>query len=452
MRRFALASIVAGAAGCMSGGGQAPVRAGAAPVERGAGPAADGATAGESAAVKQEEAPARGPFDAATVLCERAVRCGTIGRSQLAECREGEGQSRLTLVWGSGELLGLGGLVARGRLAPAPELEQACLKFLSEAPCRFDPARAPAKCTGGAVFAYAPKVPPGGACTRWDECAGGFCTAQPGCEGVCVAYSPAGGACGPNQLCGEGEFCREGRCRPRADVGEECRGHWQWCKDGLVCDGYRAGNDDGHYGYPETPGRCSAGKRLGEGCVPPSTASGEVCEAPLFCDWGADAPVCRAPLAEGAECRWLDACADGLVCRGLVLGGRHPLGTRYGVRTPGRCARVLDAGDACDPAAYVGGCPASMVCDQAKRVCRSTGHAGDPCVSSWVTRPVPADVPLRNEGCFSGHHCDVATRTCKRQLRIGERCTPTAFGVEDEPCFLGKCDAKARRCVARCEK
>src|SRR5688572_19593416 len=42
-------------------------------------------------------------YDAAEVVCERAVRCGTIGRSQLEECRKGPGASRLTLVWGYDE-------------------------------------------------------------------------------------------------------------------------------------------------------------------------------------------------------------------------------------------------------------------------------------------------------------------------------------------------------------
>ena len=122
------------------------------------------------------------------------------------------------------------------------------------------------------------------------------------------------------------------------------------------------------------------------------------------------------------------------------------------MKTPGRCARVLDAGDACDAAAYISGCPASMTCDATKKVCRSTGHAGDPCASSWITKPQPDDAPLRNEGCFSSHYCDMKTRTCKVQLARGERCAPQPFGVEDEPCFLGKCDAKSRRCATRCEK
>lgn len=442
MRGVALLSLAL--AGCTSAGTTAP------PTEQAAAPAA--VVVAETA---EPEAPpparaVQASLEVVTVQCERAVRCGTIGRSQLEECRKGPGRSRLTLVWGFPDLLRFGELVAQGRLAIDAAGSRACLEFLASAPCRYEQASAPAGCFAGGVTAYAPKVPPGGACERWDECADGFCTAQPGCSGVCVAKAPIGGACGSDQLCVDGAFCWEGTCRARAGVGEVCGGHWQWCKDGLLCDGFDPGDDDDHgYRRPRS-GVCSAGKQLGEDCVPPVTSSHEICAVPLFCDWGDPSPVCRAPLAEGAECRWLDACADGLACAGLTLGGRHPRGYRYGVRAPGRCVRVLDAGDACDPSAFVSGCPASMICDLAAKVCRSRGHVGDPCTSSWVTKPTPDDEPLRTEGCFGAHYCDMKTRTCQRQLARGARCVPQPFGVEDEPCFLGRCDAKTRRCAARC--
>lgn len=440
-------------AGCLSGGGaSAPAEAVAVDA---AGPRSEPQVeaVGASASAVGVRAPGRrAPLDPVVVMCERAIRCGTIGRSQRDECMKGAGRSRLTLVWGYDDMLGIGALVEQGRLVVLAEESRACLEYLSVGPCRYDGASPLARCFADGVKAYGPGVKPGGKCERWDECAGGFCTAQPGCEGVCVATAPLGAACGANQLCGDGAFCWEGTCRARADVGETCRGHWQWCKDGLLCAGYRPGIDDDHYRSPETPGTCRGPLQRGESCVPPPTASGEVCASPLFCDWGADAPVCTEPLPEGAACRWLDACADGLACAGLVLGGRHRLGTRYGVKTAGRCARTLDAGDACDPAAFVTGCPAAMTCDAAKKVCRSTGHEGDPCASRWVTTPQPDDAPPRRESCFSGHYCDMKTRTCKRELRQGERCTPQPFGVEDEPCFLGKCGAKTRRCGDRCEE
>lgn len=449
MRGLAIATMML--TGCTSGGGQASA------------PEVPGPTIEARTEVASTPAPAiaptptpgpTAPLVVTDVICERAVRCGTIGRSQLDECREGPGRSRLTLVWGYAERFDRAGQVAKGRIRLDETANpRACLAFLASAPCRAKLADFPAGCGfAGPAPVLVAAVPPGGACGDWDECIDGFCTAQVACEGVCKARSPLDGPCGADQICGEDAFCHEGRCRPRTDVGAECRGHWQWCKQGLICDGYHPGHRDDHYDSPERPGRCSAGRTLGQECIPPSTSSGEVCVAPLYCDWGADRPVCRELLAAGAECRWVDACADGLACVGLVLGDRHPRGQRFGVRKAGRCAPTLDAGDACDPAAFISGCPQAMVCDRQSRVCRSTGHAGDPCVSSWVTTPQPADVPLRNDSCFSGLYCDTRTRTCMPELAKGARCKPVKFGVEDSPCFLGECDANTRRCAPVCPK
>lgn len=385
------------------------------------------------------------------MICERAIRCGAIAPAQRAECLKGEGASRLTLVWGFRDMLRIGELAAAGRLVPIPGADQACLEYLSQAPCRIDLARARQGCGGGGVPpGLGPGVRPGGACVRSDECIDGHCTAAAGCTGVCVARVPLGGDCSQSPICAEGSFCWQGQCRARADVGEVCEGHWQWCKDGLFCDGYAPATRDEHFPRPARPGRCSAGRRLGEPCaLPDSGGFDSNCAAPLVCDWGRDRPVCAEALPEGAECRALDVCGDGLVCAGLVLGGIHPAGGRYAARRPGRCARARDEGAPCDPDAFVDGCAASMRCDAARRVCRSTGHEGDPCASSWV-RDAPSDAPHRNEACFGAHYCDVATRTCKRQLPAGARCRPVPFGVEDDPCFLGECSPKTRRCVAQC--
>jgi hypothetical protein len=404
--------------------------------------------------VARAEPAGAGPrvYDAAEVVCERAVRCGTIGRSQLEECRKGPDASRLTLVWGYDEKLGIPGLVAAGRLREVPGSEQTCLAFLATAACVVDPATAPKGCQGGSARRVLnPGVTPGGKCTRSDECVDGFCTAQAGCEGVCVATAGPGGACGADTLCGEGEFCEAEKCRPRAGAGAECGGHWQWCQDGLECDGWEPEVDSEHRFQREKLGRCSAGRRLGEGCVRAHDGDEIKCAAGLFCDWGMARPECRAPLKEGDECGWLAGCADGLTCAGLELGGFHPAGRRFATKRAGRCARHLDPGDACDPTAFVSGCPGSMRCDPAARVCRSRGHAGDPCTSSWISTPQPSDRPIVNNGCFSGLYCEVATRTCQPQQAKGTRCTPQKFGVEDQPCFLGRCDERSRRCIVKCE-
>jgi hypothetical protein len=83
----------------------------------------------------------------------------------------------------------------------------------------------------------------------------------------------------------------------------------------------------------------------------------------------------------------------------------------------------LDIGDACEPLAYVHGCPESMRCDLTTRVCRSTGHAGDPCVPPSM----PGELELLEfeeltnvfEGCFSGHECDPDTRICIPSVTSG---------------------------------
>lgn len=443
MRGLAIATTML--LGCTSGGqGSAPAL-----------PAPTAEVAEVAAAPAAVAAPQPGPGaprNVIDVVCARAVHCGTIGRSQLGECREGPGRSRLTLVWGYDWRFDRAGQVAKGRIRLDEAADaQACLAFLASAPCRARPTDFPAGCgTTGPEPVVVAAVPPGGACGEWDECIDGFCTAQVACEGVCKARAPLDGPCDEHQICGDDAFCSEGRCRPRAEVGAECRGHWQWCKQGLICDGYQPGNRDDHYYSPEQPGRCSLGRTLGQECIAPGTS--EICVAPLYCDWGSDRPVCRELLAAGAECRWVDACADGLACAGLVLGGHHPSGGRFGVRKAGRCAPMLDAGASCDPVAFISGCPAAMVCDPTSRVCRSTGHPGDPCVSSWVTTPQPADVPLRNEGCNGDNYCDTRTRTCKPELARGARCEPEKFGVEDSPCFLGECDPGTRRCAPRCPK
>jgi hypothetical protein len=384
--------------------------------------------------------------DRIDVVCTRALRCGTIARSQLVECQKGPAASRLTLVWGSPEMF-------PPVQAATPAEEQACLDFLATAPCRYLYTELPPMCGDtGAARANPPSRKPGESCTSWGECIDGWCSAQPGCSGVCKARSPAGGSCGSEQLCREDEFCWEGTCRARADVGATCGAHWQWCKDGLICDGYVPESDDDHHWYPAKNGVCSRGKLEGESCAPPVTSAREVCVPGLYCDWGSNQPVCRKPLAEGAECRWLDACADGLACVGLTLRGRHPAGQKFAVEKAGQCAPVLDGNSPCDPDAFITGCPQTMVCDQSTRQCRSTGHAGDPCASSWITTPHPDDVPLKNEGCNSANYCDVKTRKCKPRGRMGDVCTPQKFGVEDESCFLGKCGEQSRRCQPDCKR
>ena len=361
-----------------------------------------------------------------SIVCERAVRCGVIGASQLGEC---EGPTdRLTLVWGA--------------LAGHKSPDAQCLAKLAGASCR----ESIASCMPGNE-PPTPNVVPGGACTRSDECSAGFCTAPAGCSGTCIAKHPIGGTCGSDQLCTDDAFCWKGTCRKRAVAGDPCEGDWQWCSDGLFCTGYVAPIHDLHGRSPGQPGTCRAPLEVGESCV---ADGGDHCRTGLYCAWGDASPTCQMPLPAGAACRWLDACGDGLECTGLSLHGVAQGHDHFAVARAGTCMATLDASSPCDPSAFTTGCPLSMRCDPTTKSCQSRGHEGDPCESSWITKPHPSDEPLVNNGCFTGNYCDVATRTCKRQPRLGAACTPQTFGVEDEPCFLAMCDASSHRCMARC--
>ncbi|MBI5500201.1 MAG: hypothetical protein HY907_08165 [Deltaproteobacteria bacterium] len=421
-------------------------------------PAAD-ATAAAAAEVGSESSPnvsSAEEFErlAAPLVCARAVRCGTIGRSQLEDCLLGEGVSRLNLVWGFRDLLQIDAIAAAGRLAIDLSRTGACLDILRSGGCHVGVADVPPGCLGGAERVYhVPAVPPGETCTRWGECIDGYCTADGMCEGKCLARVPSGAECettGEHGLCTESDFCQDHICTPRRREGESCPGHWQACAPGLWCKGWVPATDDPEWRRPERPGICSRPEELGARCA--TDRSDDICRADLFCDWGADPPACTERLAEGAECRWLDACADGLACVGLRLGGINRHGRRLGVVAAGRCSPHLDAGDPCEPEDFVTGCPGSMTCDKTAKTCRSTCHEGDPCDSSWCPPDLPPGEDCDPEGCCGGLYCDPRTHVCTRQLEAGERCRPTRFGVDDEPCFLGTCDPGRRVCKTDCRE
>jgi hypothetical protein len=381
------------------------------------------------------------------VVCERNVRCGVLGRGQLADCLADDGTRRPDVVLGLWEELGIGAVVESGGLTWDAAGTSECVAFLAAAPCRYDPPDAPEDCQPYWPVLRAATAP-GEPCSRWEQCTDGFCPSQPGCSQRCVARAATGGACGSDMLCGEDDFCLDGTCVPQRGEGEECPGHWQACRDGLWCKGYVPENEDPEWGHPPIPGKCARPREVGESCAEPYDTD-DHCRFDLYCDWGMREPECRERLGEGAECRWLDACADGLACRGLRLGGRHPAGHRFDVLAGGTCLPFLDLGDGCDPEADVDGCPSSMTCDPAARTCGSTGHEGDPCESSWVPEGTPDDRPIRRRGCRGGLYCDVETRVCRRQLAEGEPCEPRRQN-EDETCFLSACDEHTGRCRPRC--
>ncbi len=411
--------------------------------------AADAGSQSESAllaAVGNARSPAEVNRLLTSALCDRAVRCGSIGASQRAECLKGADKSRLTLVWGNAPKLGTLDLVADGRMRfDASKTKNCVAAWLAES-CH-GPSTLPDLCyrTPAPVW-LGPTVPPGGACSRWGECIDGICSAQPGCQGTCQARSKTAGPCGANQVCLDQDVCDEGKCRPRARLGEECRGDGQFCEEGLFCEGWLPENESIEWGYPEQKGHCARPKPAGEKCF--TLSSRDICDPRLFCDWGDRSPTCRRRLPLGSECRWLYACADGLACVGLKLGGRSSTGAnRIGVTASGRCEAMKDLGDACDPDTAVSGCPASMLCDPKSKSCLSHGHQGDACTSSWCP---PDSTDCEPNGCFGGLYCEPKTHTCQPEHLPGESCVPEVRGKDDSPCFLADCDPKTRTCVPKC--
>lgn len=366
---------------------------------------------------------------ATPLRCAWELRCGVIAASQRERCLH-DGHARRDA------LLGVDRGLAAGRYRFDPEQAAACLRLLAGATCQPDYATIVPGCLSGAVpSGLRPAVAPGGACERWEECASGRCTGELGCPGTCVAHQPAvGAACDHDTLCADGLFCDEDACKPRGDVGEPCRGHWQACKPGLVCQGFVAAIDDDHYRTIEQPGTCQRPRGAGEPCR--RVSLGDDCEADLFCDFAAARPTCRARLPEGTACPWLDACADGLACDGIVL-APHAASNGSGMRAlqqPGVCRPFGDHGSACDPTAAATLCPASTRCTPAG-TCARRGGDGDACGES-------AD-------CLPYHACDPKRRTCVAQGDFGDRCSPGGTDL-DGPCFLGRCERG--RCTARCTR
>lgn len=366
---------------------------------------------------------------ATPLRCARALRCGEIAASQRERClKDGDALRE--------RLLGVERGLAAGRYYFDPEQAAACLRELAEASCQVDYTTGVPGCLAGPVpSGVRPATQPGRACERWEECVGGWCSGELGCPGTCKAYVPdVDGPCGTDVLCSDGLFCDRGTCQMRGDVGETCRGHWQACKPGLVCHGYAPPVENIHDHRPEQPGTCERPRAVGQPCR--RLSLGDDCEPDLFCDFAADRPSCRARLSEGTPCPWLDACADGLACDGLVL-APHAAGNGSGMRavqTPGICRPYGDHGSACDPNAAVTVCPAYTHCTPAG-TCARRGGDGEACGDS--------------KDCLPYHWCDPKRRTCTAQLEPGDRCTPGGSEL-DGPCFLGEC--VRGRCTARCPR
>jgi len=359
--------------------------------------------------------------------CDRKVRCGEIGASERAACLADPNDAK-SMGYGAAWFREQADAIASGRLRFDPTKLADCLAAV-RAPCSAEPS---ATCKR----LLAPGVKPGGACTRWDECIDGHCSAQLGCTGHCVAHKHLGDKCsssGNDGLCGDDTFCDRGRyglgeavCKAKLATGAKCRA-WDSCHEGQ-CIGYMTVREEPGAPEEERLGTCTLPGAAGAAC---RTDYARDCAEGFACDW--ETKKCNARVAKGSACRSPESCADGLACAGLeAMWDPHTAVWRVG--TPGTCIPTLDLGAHCDVLAnaIATGCPRTSTCDAKSGTCVHESLAGNAC------HP--------NGGCRGNLYCEPKTLTCAPELPFGAACKPPAEGGDD-PCSLGKCDPKRRVCV-----
>lgn len=345
----------------------------------------------------------------AQAACARQVRCGTIGRSEEATCRQNFHDAPAFEGYSYDQA------IAEGRLRFDGVAAAKCLEFYRSATCG-------AEATNGDLASaclriYRPLVDEGGSCRIGDECRSSLCQrSRPyflACPGVCAPRE----FCLARQCASEDEACSPGpgatsQCIPRGGPGAACNLSYSSetdpCQTGLVCIG----------------GRCSDDlRREGQSCQ-----AVYQCARGLYCD--SDSRTCRQRLSAGAACLVESyGCQDGLRCT-------NPTSNTSG---PGVCKPVLDLDSACEPnvATAPAVCPAQSVCDPGTNRCR----------------PRPATLTsCGSETCVAGQYCDDATTSCRAIVPVGQACTPpTSNGFYADPCGLSaRCDATTRTCVQSC--
>lgn len=178
--------------------------------------------------------------------------------------------------------------------------------------------------------AYAGTVALAGACNDSGECANGYCaradasaTHYNGCPGTCRPRPATSQPCA-FAPCAADHFCNPSQvCERRHVVGDPCRSSGE-CESGLTCP----------VASSQSPGTCRSPAAEGELC---NTYEPWACQGGLYCDGSKPGilPTCRQRGAVGDSCgNDLGACGDGLAC--VAADG-----------STARCARRLDAGEAC---------------------------------------------------------------------------------------------------------
>lgn len=301
--------------------------------------------------------------------CDRLVRCGQLGASEVSQC---PAAPPLGLVTGGADLdidaaLDAGALQFHGGRA------QRCLEAIKSAPCSV--AQSALDFTRYCNAIVEPRLVPGKACRASQECLGGGCVETTvGCGGSCVAFAATGAACMPGatdpsllcdptvHFCGSDGTCQlqksaggacagdtectfdlacvAGKCAdpPRGRAGQVCGGSAPPCLDGLGCNengrcvsrvgsgsACSADGDDCQAGLVCVGGKCSAWSDAGGAClVAASGASG--CPATQTCVNSVCQPATTAVSGPGSHCTGDDGCGDSLWCDGSLCSYRNGLG------------------------------------------------------------------------------------------------------------------------------
>lgn len=175
-------------------------------------------------------------------------------------------------------------------------------------------------------------LPDGTACRQSAQCASGYCRIPSGLDcGVCVPKVPLGGACTSYVDCARDLMCSaNGACRVPAGEAAECTNNVP-CRLGLACIAGKCTKPQGP-GQPCTPALgnidcdyyqgafCRADTSVctqytvandGQACGASAAAPGTVCRAGGGCVAGPSGAACAAPGDDGTLCNP----ATGIVCK-----------------------------------------------------------------------------------------------------------------------------------------
>jgi hypothetical protein len=387
----------------------------------------------------------------APIVCDHAIRCGELAPSERDRCLKDGPVELYEMLHHVPTFYDFHEAVKAGRLVEDPGKLGACLDAARAASCADRDwlwACWQKNHFASVPIVYAPALAPGKACRSAAECKGGYCASQgnkwDGCGGKCVAYSQEGGTCDDYErkgACDDDHYCDNGHCKRSDDVGAACV-PFRNCKRELFCQGYVGPKDGDEWHAPvrEKLGTCERRGAVGDACRLFGDYAYD-CAFGLWCDGSVSPPVCRAPLADGADCPWPHSCGEGATCRGVIAYGPSGVDTQpTKVTRHGVCTHVVDLGGACDPTAVETekGCAAYDVCDPSTKKCVLAGAAGEKCDSDTAH-------------CLPGLYCDAWTNTCQPQRGANESCKPYPPAGGIDPCMVGSCDRSAKKCAQDCD-